>query len=357
MSKSIMKLQPLKGLRVLDFSNYLPGPLTTLMLAEAGAEILKIEPPSGDPMRQLKVGTDDGDSLFNMLNRGKRSLCVDLKSKSGKAFIQNQITHTDILVEQYRPGVMERLGFDYSTVKKVRDDIIYCSISGYGQSGSKARKAGHDLNYQTEAGLVSLVTKDELQPVLPSALFADIAGGSYPALLNILLAVLHRDRTGEGACLDIAMAENLSAFLFWTFPGLKNDVLPKAGDELFTGGSPRYQFYQAADNQWLALAPLEEPFWQRFCDLIELEDEFRGAAVESRVCIARVSYLIAKQTASHWMELFAGEDVCCSLVEFPSAEQRNLNCMDAIDTVVSANYKESLSPAPKLGEANSEFGL
>jgi len=349
--------QPLAGVRVLDFSTYLPGPLASLMLAEAGAEVLKVEPPGGDPMRHLRVRSDDDGALFDMLNRGKRSVSLNLKSAAGQAFVREQIRDTDVLIEQFRPGVMQRLGCDYAVLSPLKPDLIYCSITGYGQSGPDAHKAGHDLNYQTEAGLVALATPPGAAPVLPSALFADIAAGAYPALTNILLALMQRDAGGQGACLDIAMADNLSPFLFWAYPGLAQGRAPEAAAELFTGGNARYRFYGTADNAWMALAPLEEPFWQRFCELIALAPELRDAPADSQDCADAVEAIMRTKSAAAWEALFAGEDVCCSRVCLPTPGALPPEAYQRINTLVSSRFTQSLAPAPALGEANADYGM
>jgi crotonobetainyl-CoA:carnitine CoA-transferase CaiB-like acyl-CoA transferase len=328
-----------------------------MMLAEAGAEVLKIEPPGGDPMRQLYINDNSGESLFEILNRGKRSLCIDLKTAEGHEFIQSQLSSSDVLIEQFRPGTMARLGLDYESVKQKRKDIIYCSLTGYGQSGEKALKAGHDLNYQTESGLLGLVSGQNGDPVLPQVLLADIAGGAYPAVMNILLAVMNWKATGQGTYLDIAMANNLAPFLFWAKPNLINDIAPRTGLELFTGGSPRYQLYKTVDNQWLAVAPLEERFWQTFCGLIGLDTAMRSSQFDAAQCIERISQIIAQRSADEWLQLFEGEDVCCSIVTLPHAVAQETEKQAAVASVFTSQFCHELADAPALGEANSFYGI
>ena len=222
---------PLAGVRVLDFSTLLPGPLATLFLAECGAEVIKIErPDSGDEMRNRspRLGTDSAQ--FALLNRGKRSVAVDLKLPSARALLHPLLQSTDILLEQFRPGVMTRLGFGYDEVKALNPRIIYCSITGYGQVGPRAQQPGHDLNYLAEAGLLSLSTGPDGVPSMPSAPIADVTGGSYAALINILLALRRLERTGVGCHLDIAMADNLFPFLCGTLArGFAASEWPVAG--------------------------------------------------------------------------------------------------------------------------------
>jgi len=208
-------MRPLEGLFVLDFSTLLPGPLATLLLAEAGAEVVKIEPPGGEEMRGRATKWGHDSVGFALLNRGKRSVALDLKNAAEQARLQPLVKRADVIVEQFRPGVMARLGLDYVTVAKLNPTVVYCSISGYGQSGLKRDVAAHDLNYIGDAGLLALSMGDPSRPVLPPTLIADIAGGAYPAVVNILLALEERRRTGRGRHLDVAMADNLFPLMFW----------------------------------------------------------------------------------------------------------------------------------------------
>ncbi|MQA67301.1 MAG: CoA transferase [Alphaproteobacteria bacterium] len=266
-------VKPLDGLLVLDFSTLLPGPMATLILAEAGAEVVKIErPDGGDAMRGYTPRWRTDSVNFALLNRGKRSVALDLKDTESRRRLDPLLARADILVEQFRPGVMARLGLGYDVVSKINPRLIYCSITGYGQTGPLADRAGHDLNYMAETGLLALSMGSPAAPVLPPVLAADIAGGAYPAVLNILLALRERDRTGRGMALDIAMTDNLFPFAYWALGnGLAAGQWPENSAELVTGGSPRYRLYPTRDGRMVAAAPLEQAFWERFCDLIDLD--------------------------------------------------------------------------------------
>ena len=261
-------MRPLSGVVVLDFSTLLPGPMATLLLAEAGAEVIKIERPgTGEDMRHYapKWGRDGVN--FALLNRGKKSLALDLKSAADIARLQPLLARCDVIVEQFRPGVMNRLGLGYTDVSKTNPRVIYCSITGYGQTGPKRDVAGHDLNYIGDAGLLALSMGPPSAPVVPPALIADIAGGAYPAMVNILLALRERDQTGRGRQLDIAMAESVLPFTYWAIgSGLVAGEWPGNGTEFVTGGTPRYQLYPAADGRIVAAAPIEQKFWETFCE-------------------------------------------------------------------------------------------
>ncbi len=309
-------MRPLEGVFVLDFSTLLPGPLATLLLAEAGAEVVKVEPPGrGEEMRGHAPKWGRDSASFALLNRGKRSIALDLKDAAERGRLAPLLQRADVIVEQFRPGVMERLGLDYASVAKLNPTVIYCSISGYGQTGRKRDVAAHDLNYIGDAGLLALSMGDPSQPVLPPALMADIAGGAYPAALNILLALEERRRTGRGRHLDVAMADNLFPLMFWAIGcGLVAGAWPENGKGYLTGGSPRYALYPTKDGRMLAAAPLEQKFWETFCELIGLESEFRDDGKNSAATKARVAAIIASETAETWRSRFAGKDCCCSIV-------------------------------------------
>jgi crotonobetainyl-CoA:carnitine CoA-transferase CaiB-like acyl-CoA transferase len=309
-------MQPLEGLLVLDFSTLLPGPCASLLLADAGARVVKIEKPGkGDEMRSYEPKVGEDSINFSMLNRGKQSLAIDLKAPDSLARLRPLIERADVLIEQFRPGVMERLGLGYEVVWRINPQLVYCSITGWGQTGPKAGNAGHDLNYLAETGVLGLSGGAAGEPVLPPILAADIAGGAYPAVMNILLALMRRDRTGCGSYLDVSMADNLFTFMYW---GLGNGFAlgrwPGCGDEIVTGGSPRYQIYPTADGRYLAAAPLENKFWANFCQLIELPESLRSPTAPVEEVKAAVAERIAKESAAHWQSVLAGQDVCCSIV-------------------------------------------
>ncbi len=307
-------MRPLDDIKVLDFSTLLPGPLATLCLAEAGATVIKIEQPGGgDALRGYPPGwpgqrQGQGQGLtFALLNRGKRSLALDLKDQDQRALLDPLIAEADVLVEQFRPGVMARLGLDYESLCRVNPRLVYCAITGYGQTGPKADRAGHDLNYMGDAGLLALSHGPLDRPSVPPALVADIAGGSYPAVISILLALMQRDRSGEGAFLDISMTDNLFPFAFWALAqGQATGQWPRSGAGILAGGSPRYRLYPTADGKLAAVAALEDKFWAAFCGLADLHT---GATADE------VALAIAGQPAAVWAARFAAADCCCSIVQ------------------------------------------
>jgi alpha-methylacyl-CoA racemase len=306
----------LSGIEVLDFSTLLPGPLATLLLAEAGATVTKVERPGrGDEMRAYEPRLGTTSVNFALLNRGKRSLAIDLKADGARAALEPVLARTDVLVEQFRPGVMDRLGLGWEAVTEINPRIVYCSISGYGQEGARAAVAAHDLNYVAEAGLLDLVAGEGGEPIPPHVLVADIGGGAYPAVVNILLALAERARTGKGTRLDVAMADNVFTWMYWALGnGLGAGRWPRRGGELLTGASPRYRLYRTADGRHVAAAPLEDRFWTAFCQLVELPEALRDDARDPAATAAAIAERIAARPAAHWEARFAGADVCCSIV-------------------------------------------
>ena len=307
----------LKGIKVLDFSTLLPGPLASLFLAETGAEVVKIEKPLiGDEMRSSYPKWNDESISFSMLNRGKKSLCLDLKDKNSLKVLKPLIEKADILIEQFRPGVMKRLGLDYANIKKINNKIIYVSITGYGQTGPKKMLAGHDLNYIGNTGLLSLSMGSDENTTVPPALVADIAGGSYPAIINILLALRKRDLHQTGSYLDISMSDNLFPFMFWALgSGFVKNKWPINSDSLLSGGSPRYNIYQTKDGSYIAAAPLEDRFWKKFCEVIKLPNKFINMQNNQNEIIKRIRNIIISKDKNYWTKVFDEADCCCSTVK------------------------------------------
>jgi alpha-methylacyl-CoA racemase len=367
-------MRPLEGLLVLDFSSLLPGPMATLMLAEAGAEVIKVEPLSGDSMRAYapKWGTDS--AIFAMLNAGKKSLRVDLKDKVGRQQLQELAARADIVVEQFRPGIMARLGLGYEELASVNPRLIYCSITGYGQTGHRQAAAGHDLNYAGETGLLALSMGDVSSAVLPPTPIGDIGGGSYPAMINILLALEQRRHTGRGSHLDIAMSENLFPFAYWALAsGFAAGDWPGNGTHLVTGSSARYRVYATRDRQGMVVAALEPKFWTTFCDVIGLDAAFREDSINPAAAIEEIARIVGSEDAAIWKERLAGNDCCCSImVDLKSATEdthfaargvfarRLINergdSMPALPMPIDPAFRGSASTtvvAPALGQDNS----
>ncbi|HEX2886399.1 CaiB/BaiF CoA-transferase family protein [Vineibacter terrae] len=317
-----MAQRPLHGVVVLDLSARLPGPLATLMLAQAGARVIKVErPPEGDEVRAFAPQVDGMSAHFVWLNRGKQSVTLDLKRRGDLAAFEDLVAQADVLVEQFRPGVMDRLGLGPDALCRRHARLIYCSITGYGRDDPRSLDAAHDLNYQADAGLVGTAPLlASGTPALPPVLLGDIAGGSYPAFMSILLALMQRQQTDKGQFLDIAMSRNIEVFTFWNvIQGTLTGTWPEPGTGRHTGGSPRYQVYRTADDRFLAVAALEDRFWHNFQQAIGLTVRPDWERHAPREVIAAVAARIARHDASHWLAVMAGKDVCCNLA--PDLEQ------------------------------------
>ncbi|WP_037545076.1 CaiB/BaiF CoA transferase family protein [Stappia stellulata] len=310
-----MNEQPLSGVTVVDFSTLLPGPLATLMLAEAGATVIKVERPGGEDMRFFPPRSGNIGTLFAMLNRGKRCVELDLKAPEARQQVFDLVDTADIVVEQFRPGVMARLGLGADDLCARNPRLIHCSITGFGQCGPRAIDAGHDVNYMALTGLLALSCGPPESPVLPPAQLADIGGGSFPAVINILLALLQRDRTGRGSRLDIAMCDAM--FTFALFAQAQLTALGRAptnGADLLTGASPRYRLYPAADGHLIAVGALEEKFWQALCDAVELPEAQRDDKTDPDACAKAMAARIATRTAAEWAPILARADCCATPV-------------------------------------------
>jgi len=315
---------------------------------------------------------------FATLNRGKKSVAADLKNPKTRDRILELAKSCDVVVEQFRPGVMDRLGLGYDAMRAVHPKIIYCAITGYGQTGPRRDRAGHDLNYIGDSGLLALSAGPPGNRVVPPALIADIAGGAYPAVMNILLALRQRDLTGEGAYLDIAMAENTFTFMYWAIgSGLATDSWAGNATALVTGGTARYRLYDTSDGRIVAAAPIEQKFWEAFAAAIGLEPELVNDFRDPAATIKRVSEIIAGRTAAEWLPVFDAADCCCSIVQDaraaladPHFRARELFARRLVNAegaelpavpvpVVPAFRAAPREPiaAPSLGASNTEFGL
>ena len=308
--------EPLSGIRVLDFSTLLPGPMATLFLAEAGAEVLKIErPPEGDPMRRFEPLVGGTSALYSILNRGKRAVSANLKDRRVRDHVLELMSQADVVVEQFRPGVMDRLGLGYEVARARNPELVYCSISGWGPSGLASTRAGHDLNFQAESGLLGSVLGSDASQHLPPALVGDLAGGMYPAVVNILMALLRRNTTGSGCRIEVGMLPSLRLFAYASIATHEvTGQWPSPNSTQETGASARYNVYRTSDDRYIAVAALEDRFWNRFCDLVGLPEAVRISSGLDPTVIDTVAAAIGEHSAEHWAPLTMDPEACCSLV-------------------------------------------
>ncbi|MGQ3412524.1 CaiB/BaiF CoA transferase family protein [Natrinema sp. LN54] len=327
----------LDSVRVLDLSHLLPGPYATQLLADAGADVVKVEAvDSGDGARRMPPMTDRGvGALFDGVNRGKRSVALDLKSGAGRRAFYRLVETADVVFEQFRPGVAERLEIGYETLREYNADLIYCSLSGYGQTGPDAERAGHDLNYVGVAGLLDMTREDEsMAPQLPGYQIGDLGGGLFAAF-SIVGGLLSRELgRGGGEYIDVAMTDVVASFSqAVAYEALTGDD-PRPGETALTGRLPWYDVYETADGRYVTLAALEPKFWNAFCEEVGREDlvDAHGSEDPAELEAVReeLTALFAERSRDAWLEALSDEatvgPVCtpAEALEHPQLEARGL---------------------------------
>jgi alpha-methylacyl-CoA racemase len=352
---------PLAGLRVLDLSRLLPGPYCTLLLADLGADVIKIETPRvGDYLRHAPAELGFG-GMFEILNRHKQSVALNYRNARGKAVFLQLAQTADVIVETFRPGSVARWGIGYEAVRALNPQIIYCSLSGYGQSGPYQQLAGHDLNYLALGGLLDLNGRAGETPSVPPVPMADLAGGLLAAL-SILSAAVGREHGQGGRYLDVAM---LDAVMSWMLPIagsflLSHGAVPTRGHLPLGGGLPSYNVYRTADDQLLTFAALEPNLWADFCATVARPDlqtrQFDPAAIEAMAALFR------ERTRAAWIQAFEGKDVCVEPVNAfvescrdPHIRQRGLvqegpGPLGQIGSLFQFSAPAQPSPAPSMGQ-------
>lgn len=297
---------PLCELKVLDFSTLLPGCYTSMLLADLGAKVTKVEAKHRpDLLKEMTPRLGNSSAQYQMLNRNKKIINLDLKNSSDKKTARQLAADCDVLLEGFRPGVMARLGFDYETLRNAKPDLIYCALSGYGQTGSYAPKAGHDINFLALSAIATLGST-ATPPALHGIQVADICAGSLYAAVAILTALLHRQRTGEGQYIDVALLDTsiaLAAVPLSTY--LTTGKLAPPEGELLTGGDPFYQHYQTSDGRWLSVAALEPQFRQIFAAVLDLPASDAKAQLQQIIAAK-----IKTKTLAAWQAVFAEQDCC-----------------------------------------------
>ena len=313
---------PLEGIRILDLSRLLPGPFASKLLADFGAEVIKVEDPiQGDYVRwrtpHFIKGENKQSALFVALNRNKKSIILNLKDPRGQEIFYKLAETADVIFETFRPGVVNKLKIDYQTIKKINPQIIYCSLTGFGQNGPYRDLPGHDVNYLGVAGIASLTGEPEL-PKLMGVQVADIGGGGLNAALAILMAIIARNKTGKGQYVDVAMLDGAMTWLVYAFPSysaLKD--LPVRGDGRLSGGRPGYGIYKTKDGKFIAVGALEQKFWKNLCTTINHDDLIEahrptGKLKDEIKEIFKETFLT--KTRDEWFELSKSNDICITPV-------------------------------------------
>ncbi len=349
----------LTGINVVDLTQFLPGPMMTVMMADQGARVIKIEPETGDPARE-QAPFEAGQSVwFANLNRGKQSLALDLKSEEGRTRLAALCREADVFVEGFRPGVMKRLGFDYESVKALKPNIIYCSISAFGQEGALAHHPAHDMAVQALAGFLSVNDGPDGTPVVPGAASADMAAG-LTALSATLMALVGRDRTGEGAYIDCAMFDSLMPWCAHTAgSAIAGGESPVSSRQRSLGGAAFYQIYETADGKHIALGGREIKFARNLLTALDRVDLIAHAELEAGEQGELIRFLrqtFAGRTRAEWIAWFADKDVAFSPV---------LNFREALDEphitergilVEAANGAHHIAPPIRFVGENWEPG-
>jgi crotonobetainyl-CoA:carnitine CoA-transferase CaiB-like acyl-CoA transferase len=302
----------LSGITVVDLTQFLPGPMLSVMMADQGARVIKIEPPGGDPAR-AQAPFEAGHSVwFSQLNRGKESRALDLKSANGKAELRELIANADVFVEGFRPGVMARLGFDYAAVQALNPGIVYCSISAFGQNGELAQHPAHDLAVQALSGFLSVNDGPDGAPVVPGVASSDMAAG-LTALSAVLMALLGRAQTGRGDYLDIAMFDSLLPWCAHTAgQAIAGGPAPTSGQQRSLGGAGFYQVYRTADDQYVVLGGRELKFAHNLLSelgRLDLLPYAEAEAGQQGPLIAFLRETFAGKTKEAWVAWFANKDV------------------------------------------------
>ncbi len=298
----------LSDIRVIDLSRMLPGPYCSMILADHGAEVIAIE-----DRRFQKDGL-----FFDSINRNKKHMCLNLKAPEGKEIFFKLAGNADVIIEGFRPGVVKRLGVDYESIKEINPGVVYCSITGYGQTGPYRDRAGHDVNYLSTAGILDLVGPADGPPSIPGVQFADIAGGSMNAVVGILLALFSRSATQKGQYIDISMTDGLLGYQSLPyFFSRESGKQPRRSDELLSHRFACYNTYETGDGRYIAVGAVENRFWKQLCDCLKVPDyaDLQYDEEQREQIIAAFRQLFRKKTADQWEDLLADFDVCSSRVQ------------------------------------------
>ncbi|MCF8034070.1 MAG: CoA transferase [Desulfarculaceae bacterium] len=357
----------LNGLKVLDLSMNLPGPYLTWLLASLGAEVLKLENPAGGDYARGIGGGPEESPYFAAVNRGKKSLALNLKEPDGVEVFFKLLKDHDLLVEGFRPGVMDSLGLGYGRLSQTQPRLIQVSISGYGQQSPMGDRAGHDINYLALAGVLGMTGARDGDLAIPGVQMADLAGGSLLGLVGLLAALHQRERTGQGQLVDTSMFDGSISLATMIFAGMSaGQDDPRPGGMTLNGRYPCYNLYRTKDNAWFSLGALEPKFWQNFCAALERPDlvarQFAGSEA-----VDEVAAIFASRTRAQWARFWNGHDACCEPVlslpeaaQSPLAREREMIAETpggpqlACPLKLSASPDQAGGPAPGLGQHTRE---
>jgi crotonobetainyl-CoA:carnitine CoA-transferase CaiB-like acyl-CoA transferase len=356
--------QPLSGIRILDLSRLLPGAYASQMMADFGADVIKIEEPgSGDYGRYMPPhGAGGMGQIFLAINRNKRSMTLNLKSAEGRSIFLRLVGQADVIVESFRPGVLERLELGYEQLKEVNRGLIYCAISGYGQEGPYRLRAGHDLNYAGYAGLLYYNRGQDGQPAMPATQLGDLAGGSYMAVIGILTALVGRAQTGEGRMIDVSMTEGVLSLLpLFAGTYLNTGKAPRPGHSTLDGGLPCYNIYETRDGKHVTLGALEPKFWHTFCTRIGhlelLPFHMPVGPGEREQAIEMLRAIFKTKTRDEWVAELADIDACVGPVYSIDEAINDQNAQTrgvTVSTTVAGETLQTLQSFPRMSDVEQE---
>jgi alpha-methylacyl-CoA racemase len=357
----------LKGVKVIDFTNYLPGPFATLRLAELGAEIIKVEPPEGDPARHTGISKQGSGLVFLANNRQKKSITLNLKEQEGIDTARKLIANADVVLESFRPGVMEKLGLGYEAVQKVKPDIVYCSISGYGQKGLLSKLGNHDINYMALSGVLAQFKDKAGKPVHPSITLADYIGG-FAANERILAGLVSKALTGKGSYHSISITDQLVSIL-GNHVMVEKETGAGTGINVLNGSIVSYALYETMDGRYMSIGALEPKFWDNFCRANGREEWIQShfsLSVESNPIFQEISALFKSNTFFEWIE-FAQKVDCCMAPVLEIGELTDSPYFQEKELIFSSPWgdyqvkmhsdleQESIVPPPQKNEHKDEI--
>ncbi len=355
----------LRGIRVVDVSQFIPGPQAALHLCDLGAEVVKVEPPGGEPMRTFPPLDPDGVSApYKLMNRSKTVVELDLKSETGKRSFRELIAAADVLVESYRPGVLDRLGFDRKTLKRLNPGLVHVALTGFGQTGPYRTRAGHDINYMALAGGLAASGTEE-RPVAAYPPTADHASALQAALAAVA-ALFHRRESGRGAFIDVSLAETVLAWQAIPITlAQRAGQEPHRGAQVLNGGTARYHVYGTSDGKFITLGAVEQKFWAAFCRAVGREDWIRryDDPLPQTALIAEVMALIESKPLAHWERVIDPADCCfhavVDLADLPDhpqiVERRLVHRVSEEPALIETLFPAWVDGAPAASRAPVRF--
>jgi crotonobetainyl-CoA:carnitine CoA-transferase CaiB-like acyl-CoA transferase len=349
---------PLTGTRVIDLSRHAPGPYCTMLMADLGADVVVVEAPPGVGRHvDQEMGVSERNKAFLPMGRNKRSIALDLKDEAMREVLLRLVEAADVVVEGFRPGVARRLGIDYESIRKRNPRIVYCSISGYGQTGPHAHLPGHDLNYISLAGTLGMIGSPGQAPSIPLNVLADFAGGGLFAAFSILAAVIARQRTGAGQYIDMAMSDGvMSLACLAASDYFVSGEPPRPGEHYLSGAFPCYSVYATADDKWLSVACMEPWFWRNLCEVLGCQ-EFSGEQFNREKFSEMFDFLrrkLREKTRDEWFAEFKDKEICATPVYGldEALDDPHNRARDMIAEVVHPEYGRipQIGVAPKFSE-------